>query len=368
MPLILAARRTAVVPKGGKLAALEPHQLAAPVLKACLTDAGLTPEDVGEVILSNALGAGGNPARIAALAAGLPEHVAGLSIDRQCAGGLDAILLGHALVASGQQEVVLAGGAESSSRRPLRSRTFADRRPPEAYDQARFTPWAERDPEMTQAAHDLGLALGISRAEQDAWAIRSHALARRYAQTRAAEIVPLEGVREDAFTRDLTYRHCTRAPQVCGDITAANMAVAADAAAFVLIVSDQVAARLGRGGMRLIEGATLGATPEQPGLGPLPAIRQVLTRQGLAPQDLHCAEIMEAFAVQALACLRCAGLEPYMVNPNGGALAQGHPIGASGAILAVKLFHALKPGDGPALAAIAAAGGIGSAALFQATT
>ncbi len=91
MPLILAARRTAVVPKGGKFAALEPHQLAAPVLTACLADAGLTPEDVGEVILSNALGAGGNPARIAALAAGLPEHVAGLSIDRQCAGGLDAI-------------------------------------------------------------------------------------------------------------------------------------------------------------------------------------------------------------------------------------------------------------------------------------
>ncbi|WP_420004470.1 thiolase family protein [Arenibacterium sp. LLYu02] len=368
MPLIVAARRTAVVPKGGKFAALEPHQLAAPVLKACLADAGLTPEDVGEVILSNALGAGGNPARIAALAAGLPEHVAGLSIDRQCAGGLDAILLGHALVASGQHEVVLAGGAESSSRRPLRSRTFADGRPPEAYDQARFTPWVERDPQMTQAAQDLGLILGISRAEQDAWAIRSHALALQHAQTRVAEIVPVEGVYEDAFTRDLTNRHCARAPQVCGDITAANMAVAADAAAFVLIVSDQMAARLGRGGMRLIEGATLGATPEQPGLGPLPAIRQVLTRQSLAPQDLHRAEIMEAFAVQALACLKGAGLEPDIINPNGGALAQGHPIGASGAILAVKLFHALKPGDGPALAAIAAAGGIGSAALFQSTT
>ncbi len=366
MPRIIAARRSAVVPRGGKFAALEPHELAAPVLQACLRDAGLAPSEVGELILSNALGGGGNPARLAALAAGLPQRVAGLSIDRQCAGGLDAILLGHALVQSGQHHVVIAGGVESYSRRPQRARTFADGRAPEPYDQARFTPWADRDPQMAVAADDLARSLGLSREVQDAWAMRSHARARQNAAARQAEIVPLRGVAEDAFTRALSLRHCLRAPVVQGDITAANMAVAADAAAFVVIVSDQIGAGLRRAGLRLLQGATLGALPEQPGLSPLPALRQVLAQQGLLPSDLHRAEIMEAFAVQTLACLQKSNLEPDIVNPCGGALAQGHPVGASGAILAVKLFHGLRPGDGPALAAIAAAGGIGTAALFEA--
>ncbi|OIQ26975.1 MAG: acetyl-CoA acetyltransferase [Alphaproteobacteria bacterium MedPE-SWcel] len=367
MPLIIAARRTAVVPRGGGFAAMEPHELAAPVVAACLADAGIGPDDVGEVILSNALGGGGNPARIAALASGLPERVAGLSIDRQCAGGLDAILLGHALIEQGLHDVVIAGGAESYSRRPERARTFADGRPPEPYDQARFTPWADRDPDMAKAADRLGRALGISRTKQDAWAQRSHAYARSHPAERRAEIVPIDGICEDAFTRDLTPRHCALARQVAGDITAANMAVAADAAALVVIVSDRIAARLGRAGLRLVQGVTLGADPEQPGIAPVAAVQSVLSRQSLVPSDLHRAEIMEAFAVQALACSAGAGLASDIVNPAGGALAQGHPVGASGAILAVKLFHALRPGDGPALAAIAAAGGIGTAALLEAS-
>ncbi|MCG7625787.1 acetyl-CoA C-acyltransferase [Epibacterium sp. Ofav1-8] len=366
MPRIIAARRSAIVPRGGKFAELEPHELARPVIRACLADARLAPAAVGELILSNALGAGGNPARSAALAAGLPEQVAGLSIDRQCAGGLDAIVLGHALVSAGLHEVVIAGGAESYSRRPLRSRTFADGRPPVPYDQARFTPWAERDPDMAEAAATLAADLGIAQAEQDRWAMRSHALARQAAEARRAEIVPIAGCTADAFTRDLTARHCVRAKPVAGCITAANMAVAADAAAFVVIVSDRLAQDLGAAGLRLLDGATRGARPEQPGLAPVPAIAEILARQGLTPRDLGRAEIMEAFAVQALGCIKKAGLEPDIVNPTGGALAQGHPVGASGAVLAVTLFHALRAGDPPALAAIAAAGGIGTAALFEA--
>ncbi|MCA2006584.1 thiolase family protein [Tritonibacter mobilis] len=366
MPRIIAARRTAVVPKGGKFALLEPHELASPVIRACLADAGIAAHEVGELILSNALGGGGNPARIAALAAGLPEHVAGLSIDRQCAGGLDAILLGHALVQAGHHEVVIAGGAESYSRHPLRSRTFADGRPPEPYTQARFTPWPDRDPDMAEAAAELSRKIGITRAEQDAWAQRSHALALSHAACRMREITPVGDVTEDAFTRNLTSRHCERARVVSGDITAANMAVAADAAAFVVIVSDQMAKRLNMRGLTLIEGATLGAAPDQPGLAPISAIKHVLKRADVDHKTLERAEIMEAFAVQALACTRGAHLSDKIVNPAGGALAQGHPVGASGAILVVRLFHALRTGDAPALAAIAAAGGIGSAALFEA--
>ena len=131
MAVILAARRTAVVPRGGAFARLSLEELAAPVIAAVLADAALPPEAVDEVIAANALGAGGNPARRVALLAGLPERVAGLTIDRQCVGGLDAILLARALVDSGAARVVLAGGVESYSRRPLRLRTDPEGGPPQ---------------------------------------------------------------------------------------------------------------------------------------------------------------------------------------------------------------------------------------------
>ncbi|MFC6582882.1 hypothetical protein [Sulfitobacter aestuariivivens] len=175
---IAAACRSPVAPRGGGFAALSLDALGAPVLLAALAQANLTPRDVDEVILSNALGAGGNPARIVALAAGLPDHVAGLSIDRQCAGGMDAILLARMMVLAGEADVVVAGGVESYSRRPVRLRTHPDGRPPEAYDQASFTPWPDRDPHMTAAAAALARSTGISRASQDNWAMTSHAKAR----------------------------------------------------------------------------------------------------------------------------------------------------------------------------------------------
>ncbi|MFN3993573.1 MAG: thiolase family protein [Tabrizicola flagellatus] len=354
MACLIAARRTAVVPRGGAFARLRIEDLAAPVLTACLDDVGIGPGQVDEVILSNALGAGGNPARRAALAAGLPERVAGLTIDRQCAGGLDAILLARALVDSGAAEVVLAGGVESYSRRPLRLATDPDGGPPVAYDQAPFTPWPDRDPGMAEAAEALARRLGIGRARQEAWAAESHAKA--LAADMSAEIVALNGVARDAFPRLLTPKLMSRAPVLTGSITAATAAVAADAAAVCLVVSDRIAA--GRG-LALLSGATVGGTPEEPGLAPVAAIRRVWRGEPLAQ-----AEIMEAYAVQALAVIDAAGLDPAIVNPGGGGLARGHPVGASGAILAVRLFHGLRKSRG--LAAIAAAGGIGTALLVEA--
>lgn len=352
---LIAARRSPVMPRGGAFAALAPHELAAPVIRAVLADAGLAPEAVDEVIVSNALGGGGNPARLAALAAGLPERVAGLSIDRQCAGGLDAIRLAAAMVASGQARVVVAGGAESYSRRPLR---LAQRPglPPEPYDQPPFTPWPERDPEMTEAAATLAERLGLTRARQEGWAIRSHALAQGGAQP---EIVPLAGHMRDGFTRDLTPRLCARAKVLAGSVTSATAAVAADAAAFVL-VCDAATARQAARRRPILASATLGARPEEPGLSPVPAIRAVLAGAGLRPEALARIELMEAYAAQALAAIDACALPEGRVNPAGGALARGHPIGASGAILAAALFH----GAGPGLAAIAAAGGIGAALVL----
>ncbi len=355
MARLIAARRTAVVPRGGAFARLSIEGLAAPVIAACLADAGLAADQVDELILSNALGAGGNPARRAALASGLPERVAGLSIDRQCAGGLDAILLARALVDSGVAEVVLAGGVESYSRRPLRYATSLDGGTPVAYDEAPFTPWPDRNPTMAKAADALADRLGISRAQQEAWAAESHAKALK--SDHSVEIVPLAGVTQDAFPRLLPARLLARAPIITGSITAATAAVAADAAAVCVVVADRLAA--GRG-QAITGGATVGGNPLEPGLAPLAAIARIWGGDPLTQ-----AEVMEAYAVQAIAVVGGAGLDPAIVNPGGGGLARGHPIGASGAILAVRLFHSLRQGKG--LAAIAAAGGIGTALLVEAS-
>ncbi len=359
MSHILAARRTAVVPQNGAFRRLQIHDLAAPVIRAVLADAGLAPEDVDELILANALGAGGNPARLAALAAGLPERVAGLTLDRQCAGGLDAILLAHALVASGQARVVIAGGAESHSRRPLRLATEPDGGPPQPYDRPAFTPFPDRDPEMHAAAAALAERLGITRAAQDAWATASHARALAARDRLRAEIVPLAGQRDDAFTRRLTPALAGRTPALAGTVTRANTAVSADAAAFVVVAATPAGPR----SLAILGGATRGAAPDAPGLAPLAAIAEALATTGTQPDDLAQSEVMEAYAVQAIACVEQAGLDPATVNPGGGALARGHPIGASGAVLAVRLFHGLRQGRG--LATIASAGGIGSALVVE---
>lgn len=361
---ILSAKRSAVVPQNGAFGTLDIHDLGAPVLRAALSEAGIDPSQVGEVIVSNALGAGGNPARHVALAAGLPDRVAGLSIDRQCAGGLDAIALAAAMVASGQHEVVVAGGVESHSRRPLRQRTFADRRAPEPYDQARFTPWPDRDPNMAEAAGALAQRLGLSRAEQDDYAAQSHAKALAAQSRTSAEILPLNDVTNDQFTRDLT-RVAPRAKPITGSITPANMAVAADAAAFVVVASRSAISN-GAKALRIASSATVGGDPELPGLAPIASMDQALKSAGATAQDLATAEIMEAFAVQAMACIQGAGLDPQIVNPNGGALARGHPIGASGTILAVSLFHNLRRKPGLGVAAIASAGGLGAALVLDA--
>lgn len=360
---ILAACRSPVAPRGGALHALSLPDLGAPVLRAALAQAGLDPAQVDELIVSTALGPGGNPARSIALAAGLPEEIAGLSIDRQCAGGLDALLLARAMIESGAAQVVVAGGVESYSRAPIRQRTYADGRPPETYEQAPFTPWPERDPDMAEAAHALAHTHGITREQQDRWAVESHAKALA-APPPAEEFIPLEGLTADPFARRVTPALCARAKVITGSITHANAAVAADAAAFCVVVSDRL--MKGKQGAQILGGATKGADPTCPGLAPLVAIQAACHQTSLSAADMDVCEVMEAYAVQAIACVREAGLDPSVVNLGGGALARGHPIGASGTINAVRLFHELRGRGGTGLAAIAAAGGIGTALILGA--
>lgn len=362
---IVAAKRSAVLPKGGGFRELELHEIVAPIINAALAETGIEAGEVDEVILGNALGAGGNPARVAALASGLPETVAGLTLDRQCCGGMDAILLADALVRSGQHRIVVAGGVESYSRRPVRMRAARYGDVPEPYDQPPFTPWPDRDPDMTVAADALAGKLGISREVQEIWAIDSHAKALA-ATTRmqAGEIVPIAGNAADSFARRLTPELCARAKSLTGSVTTATTAVAADGAAICVVVSPGVAARKGLSGVAILGGMTVGGDPALPGLAPVPAIRSTLASAGLTAADLAAAEIMEAYAVQAIACQRAAGIDPGILNRGGGGLARGHPIGASGAINAVRLVHELRVSGGAGLAAIAAAGGLGTALLL----
>ena len=341
--------------------------MAAPVISDVVARSGIDNAQVEELVLANALGAGGNQARIAALAAGLPQCVAGLSLDRQCAGGLDAIILADAMIRSGLHDVVIAGGAESYSRSPIRMHRSLEQQSHQIYEQAPFTPWPKRDPDMAEAAELLAQKLKITRSQQDAFAQRSHAKASAAQSHLAKEITPIAGLAHDAFTRELSARHCNMAKKVCGTITAANMAVAADGAGFVLMVSDRVAQKLSGPSVAVVAGKTVGADPAQPGLAPIPAIEAVMAETGLSVGDLSNVEIMEAFAVQAMACQMGINLSEEIVNQRGGALARGHPIGASGAILAVRLFHDLTTaGRGAGLAAIAAAGGLGSALILTA--
>jgi len=363
---LVAARRTAVAPCNGRFAQLSVHGLAAPVVNQVIKDAGLVESQVNELIVANSLGEGGNPARVIALASGLPISVAGLSIDRQCAGGLDALLIADAMIRAGHHEVVIAGGAESYSRQPIRQRTFADGSQPKAYTQAQFTPWPEKDPDMAQAADSLARYCEITREEQDDWAIESHRKARHAAANETGQqILNLEGLEHDSFTRKLNRKICQRAPIVCGSITSANMAVAADAAAFAVLVSEEIAKTLDTPKIEFENGKTVGCDPEILGFAAVQAILMAIQAADLDVNSITHAEIMEAFAVQAIACQRHSGLSPQIINPFGGALARGHPIGASGAILCVNLFHGMRRRPGIGLAAIAAAGGLGSAAVLK---
>ncbi len=364
---LVAARRTPVAPRGGAFSDVDLFDLAVPPLLAALSDAGIVAGRVNEVIIGNAIGPGGNPARSIALAAGLAETTAGLTLDRQCCSGLDALLLAEALIAGGA-DVVLAGGVEQYSRRSHRRQSELETGERDPLEQARFTPWPDRDPPMEVAADNLGKVLGISRQKQDAWTVESHRKALRNRHRCHAEIVPVPGIDlvVDSYGREMSMAICRRARRVCGSITAANTSVAADGGAICAVVSERIARELDRPAVRIAGGMTIGGDPDLPGLAPVDAIAATLDQAGLEVQDLAVAEIMEAYAVQAIACVNGVGLSPSIVNPGGGSLARGHPIGASGAVLAVRLFHELAERRARfGIASIAAAGGLGTAVLLE---
>lgn len=377
---LLAGCRTPVAPRHGALRHHTPHTLAAPLVLHLLQTVGLPPEAVDTLILGNALGAGGNPARMTALAAGLPQRCATFSVDTQCCSGLDAINLAAARILSGQSDVVIAGGAEAWTRSPIRQH-----RPMDAtlaaipYERPAFTPWPARDPDPLQAAADYAARYGFTRHQQDAYARDSHARAVRAMAARPtctpSAILPLEGLVHDAYPRRLTERQASRMPVAArpschvsdgsapsgSDCALSRLAISpqADGAALVLMASAEFCALRGiTPASHWLGGLSLGADPDNPLTGALAATETLLQRQQLDLDILHAVELHDAFAVQGLAfqeALQSQGLDPARLNAWGGGLARGHPIGASGAIALVELLARLHAPHAPCAASTTSA-------------
>ncbi|WP_246056592.1 thiolase family protein [Nocardioides eburneiflavus] len=369
--MVVAVARTPIGTAGHALAGLSVEQLAAPVLGSVIDRAGLDPHDVDEVVLGNCLGPGGNVARVSALAAGLPSSVPALTVDRQCASGLAAVGLAAHLVRGGAS-AVLAGGAESASTAPWRSWPPEDGGEPVRYERAPFAP-APADVDMGLANDLLAEEAGVTRERQDAYAARSHrqAAAARDAGVFDREVVPVGGLTRDERPRaGLTVERLSRFPAAFrpeGTVTAGNSCGVSDGAAAVAVVSAEMSQRLGLPGLRVLSSATVGVDPTRPGRGLVPAVRLALERAGAPLDRIDVVELNEAFAGQVLACCDELDLDPDRVCVEGGALALGHPWGASGAVLVVRLFSQLvaQGAGGLGLAAIAAGGGQGVAMVVE---
>ena len=379
---VIAARRTALGRIGGLHRTRRLDELAAPVIAAALADCGLTPGRVDELIVGNAT-QGGNPARLIALAAGLPDHVPATTIDRQECSGLDAIIAACRLVGAGDAAVVVAGGAESPSTAPWRVA-----KPKSLYQLPQFLrleptePHEGDEPDQIDASEDMSRQLGIGRAQQDAWALRSHLKAGRSRENRAfvGEIVPLRANAEEARDQSAVepspedLERLTPFLRPGGTLTPGNTSAVHDGAAMVVVVSEAVWQELGQPrAIRLVGSAVRGVAPDQEAAAPMQAMQSLYGRlHGFNPKDIGVVELSEASAAQALAFSSQLGLDDDIINPDGGAVVRGRPFGAAGAVLVVRLFTRMVRQAETAgrvshgIAALGAAGGMGLAALFEA--
>lgn len=369
-PVIVAAARTPIGTAGGAFRDLTVEQLGAPVVAAVT---GACPDiTVDAVLVGNCMGPGGNVARIVALAGGLPNVVSAATVDQQCSSGLEAVVLGADRVMS-RGGAVVVGGVESASTAPIRHWRESEGSEGEAYDRARFTPTGWADPEMGEAADTLANARGITRERQDAYAARSHerAVSSQQSGTFASEIVEVAGVLADERPRDgMTLERLARFPAAFregGTVTAANSCGVNDAAAALLMVPGMEHGEVGGPGLRLVGWASSGVDPTMPGLGIVPAATRALARAGLTWADMDVIEFNEAFAAQMLACADELRIDDERICSQGGAIGLGHPWGASGAVLMVRLFAQLvTQGRGQrGIAAIAGGGGQGVAVVVE---
>lgn len=375
-PVIIAARRTPVATVGRAYAEVDAATLAGHALAAVADDLRRLrlPLHVDDVLLGNCRGPGGNLARVAALQAGLGAATPGVTVDRQCGSGQAAIQLAAAQIASGSCTLVLAGGVESASTQPVTMRG------PVPYTRARFAPEGWPDPEMGAAAQAVADTAGVSRAAQDEYAVRSHALALASMASGVEDdevvlVTEAATLRQDDRPRRLRPELLARFPgsfSPGGSVTAGNSCAISDGAAVVAIVPEFVRAELDVPGLAVRGWRVAGVDPATPGIGPVPAVSSLLADRDLRLADIDSLEIIEAFAGQVLACTSAWGLDPLgrdhgRVCRQGGAIARGHPWGASGALLLVRLFSQfVRLGAGErGVAAAAVGGGQGLAMLAE---
>jgi 3-oxoadipyl-CoA thiolase len=386
-PVILAAVRTPVGRYGGALAHMRPDDLAAIALRAAVERVpSLDPGEIEEVYLGSANQAGEdnrNVARMALLLAGLPQEIPGVTVNRLCASGLSAVVCACQAIRAGEIEVAVAGGVESMSRAPLvmgkDEKAFA-RGDRTVYDTT--IGWRFPNPRMAelfplesmgQTGENVAERWGVSRADQDAFALESQ---RRWAAADAAgrfaeELVAVGECERDEHPRPQTTPEALAKLRAVfregGTVTAGNSSGVNDGAAALVIASVAAAERLGAEPLaRFVGSAAAGVDPRVMGVGPIPAVRKLLSRSGVAIEQIDLVELNEAFASQSVAVIRELGLDPERVNVNGGAIAIGHPLGMSGARLVVSLVHELRRRDAHlGLATLCVGVGQGQAALFS---
>ncbi|MGA4838440.1 thiolase family protein [Streptomyces sp. G45] len=386
-----AARRTPIGKLRGALSTVRPDDLAATVVRGLLGDApGLDPARIDDVYWGAANQAGEdnrNVARMAVLLAGLPESVPGATVNRLCASGLEAVTLAARTIAAGEADVVVAGGSESMSRAP-----FVLPRPDEALPHQLATAdtrlgWRLVNPRMKElhgllsmgeTAEEVAARHGVSRERQDTFALRSHqrAAAARKNGHFDAELLPVTTPDGTVVDADECVRENTSYDKLSalrpvfrdgGTVTAGNASPMNDGAAGLLLVSEEALREFGLTSLgRYAAGASAGVHPDVMGLGPVPATRKALDRLGWSLADVQEAEFNEAFAAQALACVDALGIDPDLVNPDGGAIALGHPLGCSGARILTTLLHRMRrTGARRGLATMCVGVGQGSALLVE---
>jgi len=384
--VVLSAVRTPVGRYGGGLAGIRTDDLAAVAIRAAVERAGVPAEQIEDVWLGCANQAGEdnrNVARMAVLLAGLPDSIGGVTVNRLCASGLAAIVgAAHAVIA-GDGDLFVAGGVESMSRAPLvtaKPDTAFPRGDRVLYDTT--LGWRFPNPKLEQlfpletmgeTGENVAERFTVSREEQDAFALRSQ---QRWAAAAEAgrfddELVPVGDVVRDEHPRPDTSAEKLAALKPAfrtdGSVTAGNSSGLNDGAAAVVIASEEKARELGITPLGAFVGsAVAGVDPRVMGIGPVPAVRKLLERTGVAIRDLDLVELNEAFASQSLAVVRELGLDEERVNVNGGAIAIGHPLGMSGARLTVTLLHELRRRGGRyGVATMCVGVGQGQAALFE---
>jgi len=380
--VILSAVRTPIGRYGGALSDVRPDDLAALVIREAVERAGIDPAEVEDVYFGAANQAGEdnrNVARMGALLAGLPQEVAGVTVNRLCASGLSAIVSAAHAIRAGDGELFVAGGVESMSRAPLVTAK------PEYGDGTTWDTtlgWRFPNPRMEEmfplesmgeTGENVAERFGITREDQDAFALQSHRrwVAAQEAGRFADELVPVGEVDCDEHPRPDTSleKLATLKPafRTGGTITAGNASGINDGAAALVLASEEKARELGVEPLgRFVASAVAGVDPRIMGIGPIPAVRKVLGRAGIEASDLDLVELNEAFASQSLQVIRELGLDPERVNVNGGAIALGHPLGMSGARLVVSLLHELRRRGGRyGLATLCVGVGQGQAAIFE---